>query len=532
MQNSLKPLIIHHSKDLDGITSAVLTQLYWHNFLCELPALYVDKFNKPTYIGFDYSDNEKEAFKNWKDYNYIIFIDVTPSVEFLQELKDSNIVVEIYDHHHGKLIELMESIELFPSEKLNEDYKNNSIIRVTKDNINFTITKNYSASYIYSKTIFSKANHYVDSLLSICVTLKIININLTNYITKYPEFKLPRKLFSILNKNHELIEYSFKRHENLNQIFDYLGLSEYISNVDNYDVWKWNKIFNSQVRDKSVSECVEEGEVEYLKPLLVNEGFWYFKKYFENKNVSFDEDRILNQIAWLFDEPFVLNTNTLKRNIGPNELISSSLYSVKYLGFSIPNDEINYRNVRIFNVLRSFISDGNFIDNPEATEINIFLFRLMIQQRHNLSKFLINYGIDTIERRIKKTHLVDVKLIKHEFISWAIVFEKYDFTMIDYLKQTNPDLEFVLFLNEKDTIEKQNKLVNYYIGKIPNNLISISARSLTQSDKIDLSLMMKTLFDGGGHFHASGGATTITDLHNLEDKINHYIYNLKNAQNT
>lgn len=202
-----KVAIIHHSADLDGIFSGALAYLFWDKVRTVMGK------NKQINVEFDligYNYGKDLTIDTWLNpynenelkYDYIQFIDITPPMFWLEDVKkyinSGELYVEIFDHHKAAHDEI--------KNKFRDVLENKNV------NFNYYFDSEFCAAYIYYDNLFGLT--WFQSLYKSKLSQKGIFSGLAS----------KNLLKTIVNYAHGLINPTNTR-------MIYL--------VDSYDTWKW-----------------------------------------------------------------------------------------------------------------------------------------------------------------------------------------------------------------------------------------------------------------------------------------------------
>ena len=274
-----KLAIIYHCKDMDGLLSATLLKNFYKdkNFLTMVPYNYEKE-------GIKFIDKQKEFINNFKE---IIFVDVTPSVEWLENymnLCDKNHHLTIIDHHEKQLKDLMQAVTL------NETFMD--------------IKQQLYFEYPFLKNILLyNIGHYINS-----VSFKNDNSNKIDFFfshIKNNELPVSAAWLSYLYVLYfeEIVLQSKK--ERLNKLYN---ISYFVWLVSEYDVWNFNtpnydteqkqKVINFQLEiNEIIKEFLNKKEYDNIINLLENNLFY-------NKINSVDKwiNEIINKGSIIYKE--------------------------------------------------------------------------------------------------------------------------------------------------------------------------------------------------------------------------------------
>lgn len=274
-----KLAIIYHCKDMDGLLSATLLK----NFYKDIYSI--------TMVPYNYEKEGIEFIKNQenfiKSFNEIIFVDVTPSVEWLENymnLCDKNHHLTIIDHHEKQLKDLMQAVTL------NETFMD--------------IKQQLYFEYPFLKNILLyNIGHYINS-----VSFKNDNSNKIDFFfshIKNNELPVSAAWLSYLYVLYfeEIVLQSKK--ERLNKLYN---ISYFVWLVSEYDVWNFNtpnynkeqkqKVINFQLEiNEIIKEFLNKKEYDNIINLLENNLFY-------NKINSIDKwiNEIINKGSIIYKE--------------------------------------------------------------------------------------------------------------------------------------------------------------------------------------------------------------------------------------
>lgn len=150
-----KNICIYHSKDLDGFMSRYLVE----NFHPEK-----DTFK---FVGYNYESNTDWMHDNYDNY---LFIDITPTNEWLKQNLHKNIT--IFDHHENTIRKFIDNFD---------------IMQTNKTNFAFVFRKNNIEIYLASEKNISACKLFYCWLNYKCFNTKKLNLidNLVSYISEY-----------------------------------------------------------------------------------------------------------------------------------------------------------------------------------------------------------------------------------------------------------------------------------------------------------------------------------------------------------
>ena len=346
-ENYTKALIIYHSKDLDGIFSGSLLKNY-----------YEIKYDIVKTIPYNYESEGIEFIDNQKDYIYyydiIIFVDLTPSAEWLKNYNDiilkdvsiKNKKLLIIDHHKNKVDELLEVVK-----------SNNNLHKVQYTNIfNFQNNKNIN-EYVHNKNY----ENY------------IYNVGAVNI-----EFILSLKSESNLMMSATMLTYLYLIKLDKDNYDFYVNIWNYMFFISEYDVWNFN----------------EEGYNVFTKQEII----WFQYGMFSIIENDINNGNFEYILKYLFNT-YLVNPNYINSIIEKGKKIYDDKISIMDLksNYHLVNDKfiIIYGDFPEF-VLQEYLKN-KFIDfNIEALIFLKFKFdenqiSLSIRQCHNKKFDCINF---------------------------------------------------------------------------------------------------------------------------------------------
>lgn len=240
MENNFRVLILHHNKDMDGVFSGALSYIFFKTLSKKLFNVYLEF----DVIGYDYGKDESiDLFLNIdiaKHYHYIQFIDVTPPEEWLTKIIETNIKVDIFDHH-------------IICEQYKEKFEDFS------EQTNITI--------YYDKLICGAKLFYNETLDGFWYNKLITYIKLSVF-EKFDSYDVFMKLSNIGG-----------------------GMSsinvDYINLVDSYDTWKWKNEFPNEPKALALNEFINQYDLKSIttiykiREMLINLSVEQFNYYLE-----------------------------------------------------------------------------------------------------------------------------------------------------------------------------------------------------------------------------------------------------------
>ncbi len=346
-----KALIIYHSKDLDGIFSGSLLKNY-----------YEQNYNFIKTVPYNYETEGVEFINKQKDYVYyydiIIFVDLTPSAEWLKNYNDiilkdvsiKNKKLLIIDHHKNKVDELLEVVK-----------SNNNIQQVQYSSIfNFQHNKNIN-EYVHNKNYENYIYNVGDENLS-------LNI----------EFILSLKSESNLMMSATMLTYLYLIKLDVDNYDFYVNIWNYMFFISEYDVWNFN----------------EEGYNVFTKQEII----WFQYGMFSIIENDINNGNFEYILKYLFNT-YLVNPNYINSIIEKGKKIYDDKISIMDLksNYHLVNDKfiIIYGDFPEF-VLQEYLKN-KFIDfNIEALIFLKFKFdenqiSLSIRQCHNRKFDCINF---------------------------------------------------------------------------------------------------------------------------------------------
>lgn len=275
-----KLAIIYHCKDMDGLLSATLLKNFYEDkyLLTMVPYNYEKE-------GIKFIDKQKEFINNFKE---IIFVDVTPSVEWLENymnLCDKNNHLTIIDHHEKQLKDLMQSVSL------SETFMD--------------IEQQLYFEYPFPKNILLyDTSHYIS-------TISFVNDNSNKIDFFFSHIKNNELSVSAAWLSYLYLIYSKKlilQSENKLKLNKLYNISYFVWLVSEYDVWNFNapnynkeqkqKVINFQLEiNEIIKEFLNKKEYDNIINLLENNLFY-------NKINSVDKwiNEIINKGSIIYKE--------------------------------------------------------------------------------------------------------------------------------------------------------------------------------------------------------------------------------------
>lgn len=269
-------LIIYHSKDLDGLVSGSLLKNYYEGAVDNLKMI---PYNYET-ENIDFIDLQVEYIDF---YNLIIFVDVTPTKDWLEKYKE--IVISKYDniemskklifidHHKQKIDELFEVIK--NDNRISSNFYSNHVeLNVDNKNLNAKIQ-----NYVNDKNF----ERYIHNLNAIG-TLNI-------------EFIISRKSESNLMMSATMLAYIYLINLDKNNTEFYEKIFQFIFYISEYDVWNFNEE-NYDILIKELVIYFHYGLFSDIENDLKQENYDYILSYlcnhiFHNVNKWLDKGEII-----------------------------------------------------------------------------------------------------------------------------------------------------------------------------------------------------------------------------------------------
>ena len=160
--------VIHHNADNDGIMSATLAKLAFVESNFEI--LGIKKDTSISFFGYNYETDSKwmhNIFEN--DLTKFVFIDITPTIEFLESVKklilSKNVEIEIFDHHHMKYDDIMK----------------------TQIPVTYHYSDRWCGSKIFYDWLIEKTGNKLESIFEDVIAIRLSSF--VNYVDLYDTWK-------------------------------------------------------------------------------------------------------------------------------------------------------------------------------------------------------------------------------------------------------------------------------------------------------------------------------------------------------
>lgn len=265
--NATKTLIVYHSADTDGISSALISKRVMHMIEQNKSITYNEEFIWKQ-VGYNYGkDPEIDTWLNLFDdsnndlmYNHIQFIDCTPPLFFIEKciplLNSGKLTMDIFDHHQSAYNEIN---NLFETKSL-----------VIQEFIRYFFDNKYCGSFIYWNSVINRTDWIFDTygfLFNKINEPKVTGL----FIDFIKQKQKPVQEWLLIKKN---IETEIRDYINTQRMYDFF------STISKWDTWGW---YN------------DEPKLRDLKCLYMNEFVMYHWRSMFQENL----DRFYN---WFFEE--------------------------------------------------------------------------------------------------------------------------------------------------------------------------------------------------------------------------------------
>ena len=487
---SLNIICVHHSPDLDGLTSGVLLETYFGHLQRSIPFEYNGMLDNVKIVSFDYYNDESKLFDLVipNMFNLFMFVDVTASDDFYKKcIADDDIHVILMDHHVQRDLEIL---ELYGVKEANmfENMKENptEIKNAIGDKLTYFVNGDYCASMIFYQVLVN--TYFTDTLLTI-----MINGGVFGAETKW--YEAWKKIINNLDAksnfigSHSVLINVFQKQEMWTQQIGE-DFADLVTLTNYYDVWLWESVVKSQKKIISGSEeyslidmfnDTDQMVNNQIKQAISAYAFNYFAHRFFKLTREFpiaETDILLHTIydrpigKFAHDWNLIFDDITILERIDIDEMTPTKI--MKDILFKCTNEVI----------INKFISLGVSYYIKDYAEVVDFFE----QNKDN--------GVYSI--------------YSANGYKWVIVETKFSNVIRDYLANTYKDVDFVIF----DTISPTDR-----------TKVKINGRTLKKGS-FPIGPMMKEVFNGGGHPDAGGGTMDKSDLGNLANKISKYANNL------
>lgn len=471
MTQEINIYLVHHSADMDGLTSGVIGEAYFENFLNQIPYEYSKNINYKS-CSFDYYDDESKFTKLIDKPTILIFVDVLPSSKFFESIKNNNsIYTMVYDHHMNKDLEVSEIYGL-KTDSVKSIVHNYGIASLNGPTINMNIGGNCAAKVFFDSICFSDFTFRFFTALN--------KIGFTNQPIPTELFNRPYRKLPV---HYALID-AYKR-ITTTYLDEFAAKYNQFVDMDNlYDIWLWEDIVKNEKQKVNGSDRYNLYKMfkgEELTNHQINiaiDGYAY--NYFAN--------RFAKQIREIDLFQYLQLTKLFVPGI--------SMDHIEKRLASIPRFEFDRPTAVFKDILHRFLERQNF---TEWIDQGVYWY---IKDYEEVADF---FSYQTNRESIIK---------EYDDFGHKYLIVNYEFSNIirDYLYNTYDGISFVLFTRTL---------------KDDRNKLKITGRTLVKGS-FPVNELMKQEFNGGGHLDAGGGTFDRISQTSIEDKIYNFMLNNNN----